>query len=234
MGYLVCEKCGGYYKLQKEESPEYFENCQCGGKLVYVDSLNEYPNNNKILTDNSLVQESDPIEDPDGLSDSQLINPEMNVLYTETIALRGVLIFFIFIFVFFVSLLLYQSLVIPSEVNPLINIILAIVVVSILFSLNFIISRTKITQEYLSISCGIFKHITPWQDINNCRLDRSIEFNGYGIRYSRINGEMVQGYVMGDPKLIISLNKGKYRNFVFTTKNPDELVALINKQIGLS
>jgi hypothetical protein len=165
MGYLVGEKCGGYYQLQKGESPEDFDNCQCGGKLRYIDDLEEYPNNNKNLTDNSLVQQSYPPEDPDGLSDSQITNPEMNVLYTETIALRWLLIFFIFIFVFFVGLLLYQSLVIPSEVNPLINIILAIVVVSILFSVNFIILRTKITQEYLSVSCGIFKHITPWKDI---------------------------------------------------------------------
>jgi hypothetical protein len=234
MGYLVCEKCGGYYQLQKGESPEDFDNCQCGVKLRYIDDLEEYPNNNKNLTDNSLVQQSYPPEDPDGLSDSQITNPEMNVLYTETIALRWLLIFFLFIFVFFVGLLLYQSLVIPSEVNPLINIILAIVVVSILFSVNFIILRTKITQEYLSVSCGIFKHITPWEDINSCRLDNSIEFNGYGIRYGRINGERVHGYVMGNPKVIISLNKGKYRNFMFTTKNPEELVLLIRKQIGLS
>ena len=160
MGYLVCEKCGGYYKLQKGESPEDFENCQCGGKLSYVDDLEDYPPLNKNLTDNSTIQESYPQEDPEGFSDSQITTPKTDVLYTETIALKGLLIFFIFIFVFFVGLLLYQSLIIPSEVNPLINIILAIVVVSILFSANFIMLRTKITQEYLSVSCGIFKHIT--------------------------------------------------------------------------
>lgn len=44
---------------------------------------------------------------------------------------------------------------------------------------------------------------------------------------------MVQGYVMGDSKVIISLNKGKYKNFVFTTKNPEEVIILIGKQIGL-
>jgi heat shock protein HtpX len=34
-GYLVCDKCGGYYELQPGESPEDFEQCQCGGKLEY-------------------------------------------------------------------------------------------------------------------------------------------------------------------------------------------------------
>ena len=38
-GYLVCEKCGGYYKLQPDESPDDFEQCQCGGKLEYHDTI---------------------------------------------------------------------------------------------------------------------------------------------------------------------------------------------------
>lgn len=38
-GYLVCDKCGGYYKLLPNESPEDFEQCQCGGKLEYRDRI---------------------------------------------------------------------------------------------------------------------------------------------------------------------------------------------------
>lgn len=33
--YLICEKCGGYYELQKGESHDDFEKCDCGGKLRY-------------------------------------------------------------------------------------------------------------------------------------------------------------------------------------------------------
>lgn len=40
LGYLVCDKCNGYYKLQKGENPEDFtDKCECGGKLRYRDSL---------------------------------------------------------------------------------------------------------------------------------------------------------------------------------------------------
>ena len=40
MGYLKCDKCDGYYKLQEGESPEDFVSCECGGKLRSVkDSL---------------------------------------------------------------------------------------------------------------------------------------------------------------------------------------------------
>lgn len=41
-GYLVCNACGGYYKLQPGESPDDFEdNCECGGHLRFVNSLED-------------------------------------------------------------------------------------------------------------------------------------------------------------------------------------------------
>ncbi len=39
-GYLVCKKCGGYYKLQPGESAEDFTSvCKCGGELEYKENL---------------------------------------------------------------------------------------------------------------------------------------------------------------------------------------------------
>ena len=40
-GYLVCDKCKGYYELHKDESPDDFGSCQYGGDLTYYTSLNE-------------------------------------------------------------------------------------------------------------------------------------------------------------------------------------------------
>jgi hypothetical protein len=35
---MVCDKCGGYYKLQPGESPEDFtDKCECGGDLNYIE-----------------------------------------------------------------------------------------------------------------------------------------------------------------------------------------------------
>lgn len=40
MGYLICDRCGGYYELQYGESPKDFsDECDCGGKLIYSESL---------------------------------------------------------------------------------------------------------------------------------------------------------------------------------------------------
>ncbi len=39
-GYLGCEKCNNYYKLQPGESPEDFtDECECGGKLEYHEDI---------------------------------------------------------------------------------------------------------------------------------------------------------------------------------------------------
>ena len=40
-GYLVCDKCKGYYELQPGESPaDFAKNCECGGDLHYSKQLN--------------------------------------------------------------------------------------------------------------------------------------------------------------------------------------------------
>lgn len=42
MTYLICERCGGYYQLQEGERVEDFsDECECGGKLFYTESLPE-------------------------------------------------------------------------------------------------------------------------------------------------------------------------------------------------
>ncbi len=40
--YLVCKSCNGYYKLEENESPDLFDNCQCGGDLILVTDIDEY------------------------------------------------------------------------------------------------------------------------------------------------------------------------------------------------
>ena len=41
---IVCDNCGGYYKLQKGESLEDFDKCECGGTLKYSKDSEEKKN----------------------------------------------------------------------------------------------------------------------------------------------------------------------------------------------
>jgi hypothetical protein len=40
VSHLVCEKCGGLYKLKEGESPDDFVSCDCGGNLKYIQNFN--------------------------------------------------------------------------------------------------------------------------------------------------------------------------------------------------
>lgn len=39
MGYLICDECNGYYELKPGETIVDFENCDCGGKLRYAETI---------------------------------------------------------------------------------------------------------------------------------------------------------------------------------------------------
>lgn len=64
MPYVICEKCGGYYELEKGESPEDFDTCQCGGNLKYAEKINQKREENegpKLICSNCLRENEDGI-----------------------------------------------------------------------------------------------------------------------------------------------------------------------------
>ncbi len=50
MPYLICKNCDGYYKLKEGESLKDFEECECGGSLRQVESLNIPYNTERVRT----------------------------------------------------------------------------------------------------------------------------------------------------------------------------------------
>ncbi|NYB52457.1 MAG: HEAT repeat domain-containing protein [Methanobacteriaceae archaeon] len=57
MGYLICLRCGGYYKLREGESAEDFVSCECYGPLKYVDDLEDFLKSKKKLNKKSYSSE---------------------------------------------------------------------------------------------------------------------------------------------------------------------------------
>ncbi len=55
MAYVICDECGGFYELQPGDSPNDFENCECGGSLSFAESLQKnYPSKPKYICSNCL------------------------------------------------------------------------------------------------------------------------------------------------------------------------------------
>ncbi|NYB51578.1 MAG: DUF2927 domain-containing protein [Methanobacteriaceae archaeon] len=83
MPYLICEKCGGYYKLKEGESPHDFDDqCQCGGHLKYKESLGEYDpitadnpqmDDHPVMNDDSITTDDDRVEETLHASDKYLL-----------------------------------------------------------------------------------------------------------------------------------------------------------------
>lgn len=64
-GYLVCDDCGGYYELKREESPQDFEACECGGKLKHTKKLETIPEDTDETNDKSNTADTISEEDTD-------------------------------------------------------------------------------------------------------------------------------------------------------------------------
>lgn len=48
-GYLICDRCDGYYELRDGERPEDFDRCQCGGKLEYAEEFTKKPSARRVI-----------------------------------------------------------------------------------------------------------------------------------------------------------------------------------------
>lgn len=60
-GYIVCEKCGGHYRLKEGETLGDFKICHCGGKLEYAKKDFKPPNTeNKSKSGKYQIYESRP------------------------------------------------------------------------------------------------------------------------------------------------------------------------------
>lgn len=83
MGYLICDRCGGYYELQPGEKPEDFSNeCECGGKLIYSDSLDVIAESNE-----NIYSESNEVTGEN--NEENIITEEENIIALEENTITG-------------------------------------------------------------------------------------------------------------------------------------------------
>jgi hypothetical protein len=40
--------------------------------------------------------------------------------------------------------------------------------------------------------------------------------------------------IIGTPRVVLSLKTGRFREFVFSTRNPEKVLSIINDRIGVS
>ncbi len=160
----------------------------------------------------------------------------MQFLYQEKLSSIWITLIFLIISLFFLFLILYQIFIGPLGNNPAPNWILAIIFLAFLFlSINFIKLVIQITPQFIILGYGIFKHKIAFENIEDIGKDKSllIKYGGWGIRFGRSQGERYMAYIIpGADNIALLMKKGRFRKFIFSTKNADELINIINDQIA--
>lgn len=100
MPYLVCEECGGYYKLKKGEYPHDFSSsCECGGKLRVIESRDEVER---------YGNQEEP-EDAEEILDSEVIKKQAKSPLSQKILKISIILAFLAILIISAGFLTYKN-----------------------------------------------------------------------------------------------------------------------------
>ena len=139
----------------------------------------------------------------------------------------------------FLSLFIYQVTAGPIGDSPAPDwfylLMMAIFVGVIALLTNFTRLTVSITPDAITLAYGRIKYSIPWQRIEGCRQDKNpgITYGGWGIRMAKVGGKWVLVYnVIKVPAIVLELKEGRFSQFVFSTKRPEEVMNIIQQQIG--
>jgi len=139
--------------------------------------------------------------------------------------------------ILFMLALLFYFLSLPDEDNGIVVLIYLIIILILLFvGINFSILIIRITPDNLLISFGLFKKRIAWGDIKKCEIVNMswTKFGGIGIRYTKLQGKTVLAYIVeGATKIALEMKGKKPQMFVFSTKNPNEILNIIRQKVEL-
>jgi hypothetical protein len=142
--------------------------------------------------------------------------------------------------IFFVIAVVFAYLAMYSFSNlSLLSMTLIIIflVIIVFIGINFSVMIIKIGAKYMVVSFGIFKKFFAWESIESCREDdrHAMKYGGWGVRFARIEGMPVMAYIVENtPRVVLVLKDHKYKEFVFSTKNPQDVLNIIRQKIEIS
>ncbi len=101
------------------------------------------------------------------------------------------------------------------------------VLVSNFRTLTISIDKSSITASYGRISYRV-----ALDNIESAFVDTNpgIVYGGWGIRMARIKGRSALIYnVISKPRVVLTLRAGRFGQFAFSTRRPDEVISLIQR-----
>ena len=106
-----------------------------------------------------------------------------------------------------------------------------------LLVINFCSLTISLTTEGITAGYGMFRRHVGWDEVSGYELDKGSavrQYGGYGIRFGWKKGGAVLVYnTMHSSLIVLELGSSRgYRYFGFSTRHPDEVMALIEGNTG--
>lgn len=134
------------------------------------------------------------------------------------------------------GVLIYQRLVGPVGTHPAPDWVLVPLTLFLLaVTLNFAALTIRLTTGGISVGYGIIRLSIPWSNVADCYQDKAstVWYGGFGIRLGLVNGKWRLVYnTIGNPRVVIRKRQGKVQEFVFSTRNSDEVMRTIKERIA--
>ena len=103
-------------------------------------------------------------------------------------------------------------------------------ITALLFSIRKM--NIGITPQAVHIYFGIFGRTIPYESIDSIHADSgsSIKYGGWGVRVIRDKKGWVLAYnTFGRSRVVLGLRRGRFGRFVFSTRNPDEVISIVER-----
>ncbi|MHA2495418.1 MAG: hypothetical protein ACXAEI_08010 [Candidatus Hodarchaeales archaeon] len=102
------------------------------------------------------------------------------------------------------------------------------------YSLNYRSLTIFITSSSVEIKFGIFSRSIGWESIDECHIDEVSmwRIGGAGIHFTRIRRKWRAMYnFLEYPRIVLTLKQGRIREVVFSTRNPERVLAIVKQGI---
>jgi drug/metabolite transporter (DMT)-like permease len=89
-----------------------------------------------------------------------------------------------------------------------------------------------ITPQAVNIYFGFFSRTIPFESVVSVSMDSGpgIKYGGWGVRVFRDKKGWVLAYnTFGRPRVVLGLRRGRYGRLVFSTRNPDEVISIVER-----
>jgi hypothetical protein len=101
-----------------------------------------------------------------------------------------------------------------------------------LLVLNFLFISIRLDEEGLSARLGIFRTRARWDQVTGAEMDTlpGSAYGGWGVKGGHIGAEYVQVYsTVAHRRVAVKLSGHKFDKLIFSTRNPDVVLRLVNE-----